>query len=490
MNYLSLDIGSTCCKYQVFSSQGEILSYRSKEYALKKIENYTYVDVNAIWSNVKEMIKEASSISQIDSICISTFGESFVLLDDKDNVLFLPMLYTDPRGEEQAKRILDLFTEDEIFARVGCMPQSLFSISKLLWIKQNAPNIYKKAKKVMLMLDYIGYLLTGERAIDYCLASRTGVFNFNDKDFDSQILQKLGVEKELFSIPKKTGTIVGGIRKELLTELNLSENCKLVLGTHDQICATLGAGALNSGEAADGMGTVECITAIFDNPVVDLKMGKMGYTIVPFAIDGLYCTYLINYSNASIVNWFKNNLLHGYCDDKEDFFSYIEQDFTPTPSPVMVLPYFGGAATPYQDINAKAAILNLKTTTTDREIYQAILESTAMEMRLNAQVLQGFGITIKSAVASGGGSNSKNWLKIKSNVQNLPIKTLRSSEGGLCGIAMIQAVSMGGAIDLTHARDIFVKYKDEFVPDDKIQQSYEQKYLKYKKLYKTLKEFN
>ena len=112
-----------------------------------------------------------------------------------------------------------------------------------------------------------------------------------------------------------------------------------------------------------------------------------------------------------------------------------------------------------------------------------------MEMRLNAEVAGMYAITIKNAVATGGGANSEKWLQIKADIQNIPYKILRSSEGGLCGCAMLQAVALGGAKDLYEAKDIFVQYEKEFIPNTEKHNAYESQYKKYERLYKTVKEF-
>ncbi len=487
MKYLSLDIGTTCCKYQVFDESGNILAYVSEEYALKNIDGETYVDVDGIWQRVKAMIKNASLTHDISSVCISTIGESFVVLDDNDNVIFYPMLYTDNRGEAEADEVLKRFGGKYLFNKVGVLPQSMYSVYKLLWIKNNKPEIYKKAKKVMLMCDYMGFKLTGECVIDYGLASRTGAFNVAEKAFDTNFLQALDIDVNMFSKAMPTGSVVGKFSKEISAELGVKD-CTLVLGSHDQICATLGAGVVSAGQAVDGMGTVECITAVFDKKPTDVNMGLQGYPIVPFAVGGLYCTYILNYSNASIVNWFKNNIMHGFKGDKDSYFAYIENDIDDNPSGILVLPYFGGAATPFQNINAKGAVVNLTSQTTDIDFFHAILEGTAMEMRFNAEIVKKYGITIKSAVATGGGANSVKWLKIKADIQNISYKTLRSSEGGLCGCALLQAVAMGQVKSLADATKIFVKYKKQINPEKAVHDKYINQYKKYKKLYKTIKE--
>lgn len=488
MNYLSLDVGTTCCKCQLFSEEGSILAYRSEEYPLAVRGGEKYVDIEGVWSRVKEMMRFAAAKGGFSSMCISSFGESFVLLDKEGNILFLPMLYTDPRGEEEAEELLQRFGEEELLTRVGVLPQSMFSLSKLLWIKKHAPEAFARADKALLICDYLGCKLTGECVIDYALATRTGAFNVEERAFDKALLSACGIDVSLFSAPKPTGSIVGRVRRSLLEECGISGEVTLVLGSHDQMCSALGAGAVREGDAVDGMGTVECMTVLFSKKPSDTRMGRQGYPCVPYVVDGLYCTYMFNYSNGSLVNWFRNRLLHGWKGEEDDFFSYIEKGMGAAPTGILTLPYFAGAATPFQNINAKGAILNLTTDTSDSDVYKSILEGTAMEMRFNAEVVRKYGIGVRSAVATGGGANSKKWLQLKADIQNIPIKTLRSSEGGLCGCAMLQAAAAGRAKDLAEAAGIFAQYKEEFVPDAAMHAAYEGQYKKYKKLYKTLKE--
>jgi xylulokinase len=269
----------------------------------------------------------------------------------------------------------------------------MYSISKILYIKNNYPDLFAKAKKVMLVCDYVGYKLTGERVIDYALASRTGAFDVEKLCFSAEVLGAFDIPVSLFSTPKRAGSIVGKVR------LPSIQGAVLVLGSHDQVCTALGAGALSSGDAVDGMGTVECITALFDSKPTDVEMGLQGYPCVPFAIEGLYCTYILNYSCGSTVNWLRKKIMHGYTEDEKDFFVYIEKDMPTAPTGILTLPYFGGASTPYQDFFAKGAIVNLTTETTDAELYKSVMEGMAMEMRLNADVVGRYGITVQKAVA-------------------------------------------------------------------------------------------
>ncbi|MBR1968465.1 MAG: hypothetical protein IKA11_03610 [Clostridia bacterium] len=490
MNYLTIDVGTTRCKCQLFSSDGKILEYIGEDYEFKRVGKEIFVDADAIWQNVKSMIKKVALNHEISSFCVSTFGESFVVMDKDDNIIYYPMMYTDPKGIEEAAFINRTVGEENCFLTTGVVAHSMYSISKVLWLKNNQPEIYKKADKVLLIGDFVAYMLTGKRIIDYALAARTGAFDVKNKVFAKEFLDKIGIPVSLFSTPMQAGSVVGRIKEELIEELGVKGDATFVLGSHDQVCAALGAGVLKEGESVDGMGTVECITTVFKDKPENIAMGKQGYPCIPFAVDGLYCTYILNYTCGAAVNWVRKNLMHDYKGEEKDFYAYMEKNFSDTPTGLLTMPYLGGGATPYQDITAKGAVIGIGTQTTDAEFYQSFVEGTVMEMKLNTEIVKDYGITVKSLIANGGCSNSDKWMQLKADVQGVSVKTLRSSEGGLCGCAMMSAVALGGAKDYAEAKDIFVRYVKEFTPNEERGATYDGQYKKYKKLYHLIKEIN
>ena len=137
MNYLCIDVGTTCCKCQLFSESGDILEYLSEEYGFLQADKRNYVDTAKVWSCLKSMIAKIAKKHEISSFCVSSLGESFVLLDMDDSLLFPPMLYTDERGQDEAKEITEIIGEETAFKISGVLPHSMYSISKLLWIKKN-----------------------------------------------------------------------------------------------------------------------------------------------------------------------------------------------------------------------------------------------------------------------------------------------------------------------------------------------------------------
>ena len=485
--YLSFDIGTSACKCQLFDETGEILEYFQQEYGLKQVGDYQHVNVDFIKENVLKLIKDIAQKHQISSICATSFGEAFVLLDKDDNVIFYPMQYTDPRGADEAKEISGLFDEKYLFNKTGVLPHAMFSISKLLYIKKHFPKVYARADKALLMGDFVNYFLTGNRIIDYSLATRTGAFDYETYDFAKDIFDKVGLNRELFSKPMPVGTIVGNITEEVKKIVGIDYDVKVVLGGQDQVSNVIGCGCIEPGYTADSLGTVECVTPIFDFKSDDIQMGKEGYAIIPFLDKGMYCTYIVNYSCNSITNWFMHEMVHDYRSSYKDFFEYIEDEIPDEINDIYCLPYFAGSCIPYQDIDIKGALIGLTTTTTDEMMYRSILEGLAMEMRFETENARKFGINTKKFICTGGGSLSKKRLQMIADIENVEVHTLRNQEGGLCGCAVVQAVALGQFKTYKDACGCFVKYKDTYYPNAEKHKLYDEKYVKYLRMYQNIK---
>lgn len=484
MRFLGLDIGTTWLKCGVYDESGVLCYEYAADYGETLRGEEKYIDIAAIEREAKNAVVNAYKVCPFEALAVSSLGESFVLLDDNDNILVPPMLYTDARGKDEAKYMMK--DAERIFGIAGVFPHAMYGAYKLLYIKNNYPILYAKAKKVMQVNEYIAYKLTGIRALDCSMSARTGIADIHKKEISNELCDLFGINKELYSPVVPCGSIVGKMKKDFADALGADKDIFVVAGAQDQVCATIGSGALEAGECADGMGTVECITAIYKKPSADSKMGKCGYPNVPFAIDGLYATYLLNYSCGSLTRWWLRNCYGNNSIASGQAFIKAEKDFCDKPTDLLVLPYFDGAATPFQDGDARGAIIGLSLADSPSRVYQGILEGLCYEMRLNLETAEVFGIRPNKLIATGGGSHSKKWLQIKADVCGLPIYPLIAKEAGVCGAAMLAYA----AVTKQSIKEIvpkFVHYEQPLLPRKDVKAAYDKLYHKYKTLYKLIK---
>lgn len=227
-----LDIGTTGCKVVLFDEEGKQAKVAYREYDVKRSGGLHEIDIKEVFDSVKEVLREICEFD-IKAIGITSFGETFVLLDENDNPLIPSMLYTDPRGRKECTDLINKFGAENLALKTGTMPHEMYSISKLAWVKNNMEGVFEKVKHILLVQDYIVYMLTGKCVIDYSLATRTGAFDISNKQWIDEIFEYYDIDKNLMSTPVKSGTITGKIKADVAARLGMSGDINL----HHQHCS-------------------------------------------------------------------------------------------------------------------------------------------------------------------------------------------------------------------------------------------------------------
>ena len=492
MAIAGVDIGTTGCKCTVYSNSGEPLGEAYEEYSSTSAEARE-LDPAAVWRKAKSVIRQAfQGRRDITALSVTSFGEAAVLLDEQDFPTTNTILYTDPRGEEQCAALEQTLGKEFISAVTGLNPHSNYSVSKLMWIRQNLPDVWRNTRRIFLYSDYIVHMLCGSNLIDYSLASRTMLFDIRTQDWSREILLAAGIDRRLLPDPVPTGTRAGAILPGLARELDVSEQLSVIVGCHDQIAAAIGTGVLEEGVAVDGAGTVECVTPVFRGPVCMEGLLSGNYACVPYVLADTCVTYAYSFTGGALLKWYRDKLAWLQAEAAKSLglsaYDYFNQSLRDRPSGLLVLPYFAGAATPYMDSNATGAILGLTLETESSDIYQALMEAVAFEMRLNIQHLEKAGISIKELRASGGGALSPQWLQMKADILNLPIVSLGAAQAGTLGCVMLAGIHSGIYQSFAQAAEVFIHPMGRYVPRPGMHTAYQELYRKYREIYPLLKQ--
>jgi len=491
MRLSGLDIGTTGCKLSVFDSDGTMLGSVYRDYPARRTHQAHEIDAHAIWEAVCEVLREAAeTYKDIGGLGITSFGETFVLLDEADTPLSPAMLYTDPRGESQCAALTEALGEMEIAAITGVKPHPMYSLPKIMWMKAHCPECFARVRRVMLMEDYIVYQLTGVAQIDFSLAARTMAFDIRRLCWSETMLGAAGLDPALFSRPVPTGTPAGCVRPSLARALGLGETTLVVSVSHDQVAAAIGSGVFDHTATVDGAGTVECMTPVFHDYDAR-KMAQGGYCIVPFIRPGSYVTYAFCYTGGALVKWFIEQL-GGYAawqhhETGASIYSLLEGKSDGIPTGLLALPHFSGAGTPYMDAGSKGAILGLTLSHTRQDVYRAMMEGVCYEMRLNQERLAAAGIPVAPLRATGGGARSGVWLQMKADVLNVPVTALSTAEAGATGSAMLVGVATGAFSHLPSAAEAMIHEKRTYFPRPDAHARYMAVYERYKGVYDAIR---
>ncbi|WP_168120123.1 FGGY-family carbohydrate kinase [Paenibacillus sp. HB172176] len=494
VSLMGLDIGTTGCKASLFNEEGALLSAAYMEYPTEQPGGGTYeLDPERVWEAVRQVISEALLKvpgAEIRALSLSSLGEAVVPVDSDGRALGRAILYMDQRGIEQAAILERKVGKNRTMEITGVPLHPMFSLPKVMWIKQHQPEIYSKVWKFMPFGDYIAFLLTGRCATDYTMASRTMGLNVSAKQWDTVMFDAAGIEIGKFPELVQSGTPLGCIRQEIAEALGINADALVVAGGHDQACAALGAGILSTNQAVDGIGTVECITPAYSSPVLGSKMLEGRYNCAPHIIEGLYLTYAFNFTGGSLIRWYRDNFGHAAETEARargvSEYDYLNSTAAVEPTDLLVVPHFAGSGTPYMNPDAKGTLYGLTLGTNAAQIYRALLEGVTYEMRYNLDCLKEAGIEVQALRAVGGGAKSDLWLQIKADIMNVPIERLSVSEAGTMGNIILAGTASGVYRSYEEAVRVLVKPVDIFEPEQPNQSRYEERYERYKRLSKAV----
>lgn len=485
-----LDVGTTGCKISVFDNCGENVLTCYTEYDASHSGGLHEISFDDVRQGVLFLLAKVVKEYKIYALGVTSFGETFAMLDENDNILAPSMLYTDPRGKEQCAFLEKAVGSEKMTLITGVKPNEMYSISKIMWLKDQKKEAYSKCKKILLGEDFVIYTLSGKRQIDYSLAARTGAFDIKNKCWCKEIFDAAGVDVNLMSHPCEAGSIAGNLLDCIKDKLGITYDITIVNGCHDQVSAMIGAGVFEKGIAMDGTGTVECIPVVFDEIPNDLSVYDGGYSVVPF-INGKYACYALSFTGGATLKWFRDNMA---CDEYEkckqngeNVYAYLDSKVPEGPTDILVLPHFAGAATPYMDTSSKAAFVGVTLETTKYDLYKSLMEGTSYEILLNFNTLKNFIGDVKEIRATGGGASSSVWLCIKADILNTKICAMKCKEVGAAGTAALAGVTVGAYSDLSCAISLLSGVANEYFPDENRAEKYRQQYEKYKDLYNAVK---
>jgi xylulokinase len=496
MSYLGIDIGTTSCKAVVFDRNGYALCSAYREYAtLSPQVGWFELDPGQVITACKQVIGEAGGYvkdtNPVTAIGISSQGEAFTLLDKRGDYLCNAMVSFDGRSQRQVQDFTASFGGEKLYRITGHSAHTLFSVFKVLWLKQNRPEIFKTVNKLLCFGDLLGYELTGCAAISHNLAARTMMFDINRLEWSEPILEAVGLDKKILSPVVPADHVVGRISRLIGRQLGLDTNTVVVAGGHDQCCGALGVGVIGHGIAAYSIGTVECVTPAFKKCVLNETMRRSNFATYPHVVEGLYTTVAFTTAGGSLLRWFRDTLGTSEIAQAnrtgEDVYELLLENIPTGPTALFVLPHFASTGTPYFDSSPLGAVLGLSLTTAKGELAKAILEGVTYEMKVNLELLRKAGIDVTQLRSFGGGAKSAAWMQIKADILDMPITMLGITEAGCLGAAMLAAKASGDIDSLQECSKAWVKPVHVYEPQPARSRKYQDRFEIYSHIYNTIK---
>jgi xylulokinase len=476
MYYIGVDLGTSSVKLLLMDDDGNIVNTVTKEYPISFPKpGWSEQNPTDWYEKTVEGIKEL--ISNIDSSKVAgiSFGgqmHGLVILDENDNVIRPAILWNDGRTTKECDFLNNEYGKDKLTNNTANIAFAGFTAPKILWLKENEPDNFKKISKIMLPKDYLAYRLSGEFCTDVSDASGMLLFDVKNRCWSEEMLELVGIKKEQMAKVYESYECVGNLTKQAASELGLSTSVKVIAGAGDNAAAAVGTGTVGDGKCNISLGTSGTIFIASKNFSVDDNNALHSFA----HSDGYYHLMGCMLSAASCNKWWLDDIIKDKDYQKEQ--AEITDDKLGN-NKVFYLPYLMGERSPHNNPLARASFIGMTMDTTRSDMTQAVLEGVAFAIRDSFEVAKSLGIKVDRTKICGGGAKSPLWRKIIANVLNVKVDILEKEEGPSLGAAMLAAVGTKRFEDVSEAVDKIVKVVDTIEPDKAIAQRYEYKYNQY-----------
>jgi xylulokinase len=488
MSTLGLDVGTTGCKAVVFDAQGQPLASAYREYpVLSPREGWAELDSGQVCDSCLSVIREAAGQADdpVQALGISSQGEAFTPVGPGGKLLGNAMVSSDNRAAEIARTWSAAFGPEKLYEITGHTPHPMFTVFKLLWLRDEKPQVWRSAESFLCFEDLLNIRLGLPATMGYPLAGRTMLFNVRTHQWDEHILSAVGLDRSKLARPLPSGTVVGRIAPDVARDLGLAEGAVTVTGGHDQPCGAIGAGVVEEGMAMYASGTVECICPVFPQEVFSPELFAANLCTYDYTIGGMYTTVAFSLTGGNLLKWFRDQWARQETAEAartgQDAYELILRTMADRPTGLLVLPYFTPSGTPYFDTETRGAILGLRLTSTRGQVLRALMEGVAYEMRLNLEILAGAGIAIRELRAIGGGARSAALTQLKADVLDRPITTVAVTEAGCMGAAMLAHAALTEE-DVRSVAGRWVHATAVVEPDPGAAEVYRERFQSYRKL--------
>ena len=493
MSLMGIDVGTTGCKVVAFDEAGTVLAEAGREYPLLNPQpGWFELEPDLVWSHICECLLAVNAQlahDPVSALSISSQGEAVIPVTRDGKVLDNSPVSSDSRNRQQTAQLDESLGVQRLYTVTGQPLSTIYSLPKILWLRDHRPQIFDKSWKFLCYTDFVAMRLGVEPVIDYGMAARTLMFDVRSLDWSDELLAAAGIDRTKVARAVASGTIVGDIPAELAQGFGFHRPVQVVAGGHDQPCGALGAGVLETGTAMYAIGTTEALVAVTAEPHDDLLQHNVSF--YPHVAPDTFITLAGNQTGGRLLRWYRDEL--GAAEraiaerEGRDVYDVIVEQIDDAPGELLLLPYFAGSGTLFSDPLATGAMIGLSFNSQRKDIVRAILEGLTYEQALSLRTLASLDIEINHLTAVGGGARSDKWIQIKSDITNLPIQVIHTSEAASLGVAMLAGWATGVYSDLAEAAQQVVHVRKTYLPRADRIEHYQRQLTIYAELYQALK---
>jgi len=491
---LGLDVGTGGTRALVINESGRVIASATEEHqpfaspqigwAEQRPEDWWRAAGLAVRKALRAGNLRADQIS-----CVGFSGQMHgaVMLDKSAEVVRPALSWCDVRTEKQCSDLNQRIGPDRLI-QLTCNPAlTNFTLTKLLWVRENEPDNWRRVRFVMLPKDYVRFRLTGERATDVADASGTLMLDVAHRQWSSEIMQAVGLDPSVLPRLYESPEVCGKISLAGADATGLAPGTPVVAGAGDQAAGATGMGIVRPGAVSATIGTSGVVFAATDRPALDTK-GRL-HTFC-HAVPGRWHVMGVTQAAGLSLRWFRDNFPPPAANGADPY-ELLSAEAAKAPAGsdgLLWAPYLMGERTPYLDSSARAALVGLTASHTRAHIVRAILEGVAYSLQDSFTIFRQMNVPVESIRLGGGGARSGLWRQIQADVYGHEVETVEAEEGAAYGAALLAGVGAQIWTSVEAACEAVVKVKDRVRPDPANASKMAAGYASYRRLYPALKQ--
>jgi xylulokinase len=486
---IGVDLGTSAVKTLLIGQDGNLLAEATREYQLyhdkagwSEQEPEDWVTGTTL--SLQDLLKQ-TGVNPVDIEGISFSGQmhGLVLLDADNQPIRRAILWNDTRTTEQCREI-ERKLGDKLLTLTRNPALEGFTLPKILWVKQNEPDVFARASKFLLPKDYLRLRLNGELHMDLSDAAGTLMLDVANKSWSEEVLDAFGLPGA-FCLPLvEASAQVGTLTAKAAEETGLSPATKVFAGGADNACGAIGAGILSPGLTLCSIGTSGVILTYEADASADYK-GKVHF--FNHGKENAFYAMGVTLAAGYSLSWFRNTFAKG-----ESFDNLLEgiDEIPPGANGLLFTPYLVGERTPHADAHIRGSFIGMDGSHTRAHFARAVMEGITFSLNESIDLFRAAGKKVDTIVSIGGGAKNPIWLQMQADIFQAKVVALENEQGPGLGAAMLAAVGSGWFPTLDACGEIFVKHARVYTPNVSVGERYEELFRIYQQIYTQTKGIN
>ncbi len=486
MKFLGIDVGTGGSRAILIDENGKIDASETVEHIPFSSPEIGWAEQNPDdwWRASSQAIRKIlvnEKPENISAIGLSGQMHGAVLLDENDKVLRPALIWCDQRTQKQCDELTEKVGREKVIELVSNPALTNFTLPKMLWIRENEPEIWAKVKTVLLPKDYVRLCLIGEKATDVADASGTLLLDVQNRKWSRELLSIVEMDESILPKLYESQEITGKVSNKCAEETGLKVGTPVVAGAGDNAAGAIGMGLARSGAVGVTIGTSGVVFAVTDKPSIDLK-GRI-HTFCHAIPERWHVTGVTQAAGLSF-KWFRDNFAQ---NESFDELVRLAENIPAGSDGVIWTPYLMGERTPHIDPDARASLIGLTGKHTKAHVVRAILEGVAFSLRDCLEIYKELGIPLDTIRLGGGGAKSTLWRQIQADIFGQRVETIEAQEGAAFGAALLAGVGVKNWNSVDQACESTVRVDQKIDPIEKNSKVLNDQYKVYRNIYPALK---